>query len=148
MMSVNPFLRRVLGEDAGEPPMEDNSPVPPRPEEELPPEPADDAAAAAEQPISGENAPTVPAEELAQMWQSGQQMDVATELMFTPASYADLVDLCFIIGHDEGRKLGHMLDELADSENIPVPEPTTDYSTVLQRVSSNRGGRSIAPPEI
>ena len=133
--------------------MPDGSPAPPRPEEELPSEPADDAAAEAEaaappEAAAGEDQPTIPAQELARMWQSGQQMDVATELMFTPASYADFVDLCFVIGQAEGRKLGHMLDELADSENIPVPDPSTDYSSVLQRVAADRGGRSMVPSEV
>ena len=79
------------------------------------------------------------------MWQAGQQMDVATQLMFTPASYVDFVDLCFIIGQADGRKLGHLLDELADTENIPVPEPSSDYSSVLQRVASDREKRKLIP---
>ena len=98
------------------------------------------------EPASGEtSAPLIPAQELARMWQAGQQMDVATQLMFTPASYVDFVDLCFIIGQADGRKLGHLLDELADTENIPVPEPSSDYSSVLQRVASDREKRKLIP---
>jgi hypothetical protein len=148
-VSVNPFLRRVLGEAVEEPPTPGDSAVPPRTEGEPTLDASDvDPDGIPDQPVAGENAPTIPVEELAQMWRSGQQMDVATELMFTPASYADLVDLAFLIGQGEGRKLGHMLDELADSENIPVPEPTTDYSSVLQRVANTHSDRDMLTPEI
>jgi len=123
-VSLNPFLRRVLGEGVEEPPSLGDSPVPPASEGEPPPDPAEDGAL-------GADAPTVPVAELAARWRSGQQMDVATELMFTPASYADFVDLAFMIGQEEARKLGYMLDELADAENVPVPEPSSDYSSLL-----------------
>lgn len=84
-------------------------------------------------------------QELAQMWQGGEQMNVATQLMFTPASYVDFVDLCFIIGQEDGRQLGHLLDELADSEDVPVPTPSEDYSKILQNVASHASERSQHP---
>jgi len=74
-----------------------------------------------------------------------QKMDVATQLMFTPASYVDFVNLCFVIGQGAGRELGQLLDELADSENIPVPEPSSDYSQILQRVVANRDKGTMEP---
>jgi hypothetical protein len=91
----------------------------------------------------GKGLPTPP--ELAKIWNDGGRMDVATQLMFTPASYVDFVDLCFIIGHASGRELGAMLDELAESENVPVPEPSADYANVLQRVAQQRGDRDRTP---
>ena len=140
-MSANPFLSRVLGE-AEEPPVAPREPVdqadavPPVPkngtELDASPEPAEEV--------------NLTAQELARMWQDGQQMDVATQLMFTEASYVDLVDFAFIVGQSEGRKLGRLLDELADSENIPVPEADGDYSSILQRVAATHGGRTYTPP--
>ena len=123
-MSENAFLKLVLGESADT-------------------ESAEDADSASGSHVSSADptpdpAPVVPVAELARMWQAGQKMDVATSLMFTPASYADFVDLCFVIGQEAGRELGHLLDELADSENIPVPEPSDDYASILQRVSTHR----------
>jgi hypothetical protein len=136
-MSANPFLRRVLGESEEPMPSEEGSPdvhnqEPPEMEDQ--PDPGDLSQAAAA---------SIPTQELARMWQEGQKMDVATQLMFTPASYVDFVDLCFLLGQGEGQQLGRMLDELADSENIPVPEPSSDYSSILQRVSANRGKNTM-----
>lgn len=141
-MSANPFLNRVLGEAA--------EPMQPDPDldrtDEAPAAPEPDPTGMEEpEPASMEPANNVPAQELARMWQAGQRMDVATQLMFTPASYVDFVDLCFIIGQGEGRALGHMLDELADSENVPVPEPSQDYSSILQRVAANREKDTMEP---
>lgn len=142
-MSANPFLRRVLGEAIEpEPPTEavpnvDNSPEAEEPPDmEYEPDPEE---------LPQEPAENVPAQELARMWHAGQKMDVATQLMFTPASYVDFVDLSFIIGQGEARQLGQMLDELADSENIPVPEPSSDYSSILQRVAANREHATMEP---
>ena len=39
-----------------------------------------------------------------------------------------------------------MLDELADTENIPVPEPSGDYSSILQRVTNRREGDEVHMP--
>ena len=136
-MSKNPFLRRVLGEaddDLAAVPRE----VPVEDQDQIHDEPAPEPAEPA--PMPTESSPSV--QNLAQMWQSGQKMDVATELMFTPASYADFVDLCFVIGQSEGRQLGGLLDELADSENIPVPTPSDGYASVLQRVSDRTAPHS------
>lgn len=74
-------------------------------------------------------------QELAQLWKSGDQMAVATKLMFTPASYVGFVDLIFIIGQADGRKLGQLLDELADSENIEPPQTPPGYKNLLKRVA-------------
>lgn len=121
-MSSNPFLRRIIGE-------------------------ADEADIETPEasPLTGEDAPTTPVAELVDMWRNGQKMDVATQLMFTPASYVDLVDISFILGQEAGRELGRLLDELADSENVPVPSPSADYSSVLQRVAANREAATLEP---
>ena len=152
-MSTNPFLRRVLGEAGGpelEPGKPDESP-PAQPEADLPPAPADDDAAdtAVDSPaplarnVSAQQ--NILAQDLARMWQAGQEMDVATQLMFTPASYVDFVDVCYLIGQEAGQRLGRLLDELADSENVPVPEPSADYASVLQRVAASREDRTMVP---
>lgn len=133
-MSSNPFLRRVLGEDVDSGYVTDDGhgtgaelsdkPLPPELQQHLT---VDDEL------VAGENAPAPHVQELIQAWQAGQQMDVASRLMFTPASYVDFVDLCFALGQSAGRELGGLLDELADTENIPVPTPSGDYSRILQR---------------
>jgi len=143
-MSYNPFLRRLLGESDDEiaPPEVDDAA---QSQAQAGPEPAQIDPEPTEMDAPPAQSSTVPVQELARMWQSGQKMDVATQLMFTPASYVDFVNLCFVIGQGAGRELGQLLDELADSENIPVPEPSSDYSQILQRVVANRDKGTMEP---
>jgi hypothetical protein len=77
-------------------------------------------------------------QELAQEWQSGEHMGVAARLMFTQANYRDFVDLLFLLGHDEGRELGVLLDELADSEQMQPPKTPPEYSDLLRRVAGGQ----------
>lgn len=73
-------------------------------------------------------------QQLAKLWQSGDKMGVATSLMFTEASYNDLVNLVFIIGQQAGQELGTLLDELADDSGQP-PRTPPQYSNILKRVA-------------
>lgn len=75
-------------------------------------------------------------QELVQLWQRGDHMAVAARLMFTEASYADFVDLVFVIGQSAGRELGHLLDELADTEGMEPPETPPDYQDMLARIGN------------
>lgn len=98
-------------------------------------EPAPDDAAP-EQPVAAPaESPAPSTQELVQMWQSGERMGVAARLMFTEASYADFVDLLFILGQKDGRELGQLLDELADTQGIEPPETPPQYQDLLQRVA-------------
>jgi hypothetical protein len=63
-------------------------------------------------------------------------MAVAARLMFTEASYADFVDLVFVIGQSAGRELGHLLDELADTEGMEPPETPPDYQDMLAHIGN------------
>lgn len=103
------------------------------PAETMPPadEPQPEEAAPAAAPDQA--APST--QELVQMWQRGERMGVAARLMFTEASYADFVDLVFQIGHEAGRELGGLLDELAETEGIEPPETPPQYSDLLSRVA-------------
>ena len=51
---------------------------------------------------------------LVSSWESGSKMDVASQLMYTPVSYADFVKMLFRIGEEDGVELGMMLDELSE----------------------------------
>lgn len=128
-MTVNPYIKRLIGEGAEqEAGAELDAPA-----ETLPPtdEPQPDETAPAAPPDT--SAPAT--QELAQLWQSGERMGVAAKLMFTQASYADFVDLVYIIGHEAGRELGGLLDELADTEGIEPPQTPPQYSDLLNRVA-------------
>lgn len=128
-MSANPHLRRVLGEaEEPEPARLDPS------IDELP------KGAAASDP-----ARVAKVEELVNLWKNGSHIDVATKLMFTEASYVDFVDICFAIGQEQGRMLGGLLDELAESENIEVPKPSKAFTSILQRSEANRSSDSMEP---
>jgi hypothetical protein len=86
---------------------------------------------------------------LAQAWKSGQQNDVASQILFTPVSYADFVKLCATIGPNDAVQLGLMLDELADSQGV---EADTADSRILSRVRKldagpPEGGDEALPPE-
>lgn len=72
-------------------------------------------------------------QELIRMWQQGERMGVAARLMFTEASYVDFVDLVFSLGQQDGRELGRLLDELADTEGIKPPETPPEYDELIQR---------------
>jgi hypothetical protein len=94
--------------------------------EEKPPAP--------DQPASPQTrVPPANVNELAQLWQQGEHMGVATQLMFTEASYVDFVNLAFIIGQEAAIELGTLLDELADSEGINPPETPPEYNDLLRR---------------
>lgn len=131
-MTSNPYLKRLLGEGA-----EEEAAV----ETHTPPElmPAEDAGQGEVMPDEGQDVPPEKAapniQELVQQWQRGERMGVAARLMFTQASYADFVDLCFILGHEAGRELGELLDELADTEGIEPPQTPPQYQSVLKRVA-------------
>lgn len=72
-------------------------------------------------------------QELMQLWQQGEHMAVAAKLMFTQANYVDFVDLLFTLGHEAGRELGTLLDELADSEHMQPPKTPPEYTSTLRR---------------
>jgi hypothetical protein len=80
---------------------------------------------------------------LVQAWKSGQQNDVASQILFTPVSYADFVKLCAAIGPNDAIQLGLMLDELADSQGLEGAEGETPDSRILSRVRQLDAG----PPE-
>lgn len=79
-------------------------------------------------------------QELIQQWKAGDHMAVAARLMFTEASYADFVDLCFVIGHSDARELGQLLDELADTEGMEPPETPPEYQQALASVGGEEEG--------
>lgn len=127
-MTTNPYLRRLLGEAA-----EEEAAVEQETPQELLPPPADDTPEQPPDETVLKAAPTT--QELVQQWQRGEHMGVAARLMFTEASYADFVDLVFILGHEAGRELGELLDELADTQGIEPPQTPPEYKSVLQRVA-------------
>jgi hypothetical protein len=127
-VTANQLLKRLLGE-AAETSAATELDTPP----ELEPSPEAEAAPdMAQQPST--DAPTT--QELVQQWRQGDHMAVAARLMFTEASYADFVDLVFAIGQAEGRELGQLLDELADTEGINPPETPPEYQQALQSAGS------------
>lgn len=131
-MTANLLLKRLLGEAAA------NDPVPsaPPPAGTTPPSTPEEPEQA--QPEAGAGTPTT--QELVQQWKSGDHMAVAARLMFTEASYADFVDLCFVIGHSDARQLGQMLDELADTEGMEPPETPPEYQQALASVGGEEEG--------
>ena len=139
-MTRNPYLKRLLGEGAQQdaqtelaaprqtlPGTDDE---PPSPDDQAPPE----AAPVASAPQGGGG---LSVQQLAQQWQQGEHMGVATSLMFTDASYKDFVDLVYIIGREAGQELGALLDELAETAGEQAPETPPQYSDLLKRVSGN-----------
>ena len=130
-VTKNPYLKRLLGEDAREQagaeleaPPETAPPVDNAPE----PEEGDPAT----DPSADPAAVTPSTQQLAKLWQSGDHMGVATSLMFTAASYRDFVNLVFIIGQEAGLELGQLLDELADTGNIQPPKTPPQYRDLLK----------------
>lgn len=139
-MTRNPYLKRLLGEGAEQDAKTEMSAPPetnPQPDDLASAEGSDQVAEAPPAAAAEDAQGVVPLsiEQLAQQWQRGEHMGVATALMFTEASYKDFVDLIFVIGQEAGRELGSLLDELADSENIKPPETPPQYSELLNRVS-------------
>lgn len=132
-MTANLLLKRLLGEAAvndpvpGAPPPSGITPTQTQTPEEPEPQPADTGA-------------TPTTQELIQQWKAGDHMAVAARLMFTEASYADFVDLCFVIGHSDARELGQMLDELADTEGMEPPETPPEYQQALASVGGEEEG--------
>lgn len=135
-MSKNNLLNRLLGEAAPESvaPPADNPPGAPAAKPAQPAEPVEEKPPAPDQPASPQTrVPPANVNELAQLWQQGEHMGVATKLMFTEASYVDFVNLAFIIGQEAAIELGTLLDELADSEGINPPETPPEYNDLLRR---------------
>lgn len=134
-MTANLLLKRLLGEAAA------NDPVPsaPPPAGTTPTTTTTPEEREAE-PISDAGAATPTTQELIQQWKAGDHMAVAARLMFTEASYADFVDLCFVIGHSDARQLGQMLDEMADTENMEPPETPPEYAQALASVGGEKEG--------
>lgn len=128
-MTANLLLKRLLGEAAE---------ISAATELDTPPElePSPDAAPDAAQPPTPPDTSAPNTQELVQQWRQGDHMAVAARLMFTEASYADFVDLVFAIGQAEGRELGHLLDELADSEGINPPQTPPEYQQALRSAGS------------
>jgi len=124
------MMQRLLGEAMApalaEKPAQ-QSPPPLRDEETPVTEPAAEPATA--------NATSPSIKQLAQQWQSGDHLGVATALMFTAASYKDFVSLIYVIGRDSGLQLGALLDELADAENVPEPKTPPQYRSALARAA-------------
>jgi hypothetical protein len=125
-VTSNPFLRRLLGEDAA---------VDPAAVAEAPPEQTPQRPSAETPPASADPDVAPSTQELVQQWQKGDHMAVAARLMFTPASYKDFVDLCFIIGREGGLELGQLLDELADTEGVEPPQTPPQYADLLSRAA-------------
>lgn len=132
-MTSNRYLKQLLGE-ASEPELEQPEAQPSQEQPE----------ASDQEPADTQQAEVTPkVQELVQQWKSGDHMAVAARLMFTEANYADFVDLVFIIGHDQGKELGHLLDELADTENLKPPSTPSQYKDVLSRVADAENEEDI-----
>lgn len=137
----NSLIQRICGL------AEDAAPVvPPRPDEVD--EPVRGARAEYDQETGAVDVEAIPSEQvvqsLAQAWKSGQQTDVASQLLFTPVSYADFVKLCFVIGQGDAVQLGLMLDDLAESEGMVADEPSENR--ILSRIGHQRD-LDAGPPE-
>ena len=155
------LLRRVVGEaeDEKESKPKEKKEAPDKPEKSEEPKdtapPKQDAPVKAEAP--GEPAPDSGGEEgeanlpieanhidsqtvqhLVSAWQSGSQMDVANELMYTPVSYVDFVQMLYRIGEEEGVQLGTLLDQLADAR-AAMGRPQTGGEDELS-ATTNTGG--------
>lgn len=151
-MTHNPHLRRLLHEDGQiSEPLQNSRPTantatgtperkqaPPAAEPDVEPE---DQSAQAQAQSGTPVAASV--QQLAQLWKSGEHMGVAAKLMFTDASYKDLVDLAFIIGQEQGRELGALLDELADTEGIKPPAAPPEYSDEVRAVVGGKDEESV-----
>jgi hypothetical protein len=94
---VNKHLRAVLGEAAGT---------------DMPPEATSNVQPAEDAFQPGQPSETV--EMLASAWESGAEMDVVNQLLYTPISYTDMVALFLRLG-PESIRLGTLLDELKEA---------------------------------
>lgn len=140
-MTSNPYLKRLLGEAVdGDLTSQQEMPPPRRPDTADDREEIIDQEDIGDQPErTGPPLTAAPATaDLVTQWRNGDQIGVASRLMFTEASYRDFVDLLFQLGHEEGRVLGQMLDELADSENINPPETPPEYLDALRSASTGK----------
>ena len=116
-MIKNVWLSRVMGEAQDAPAI----PAEAEPVEDVP---AAEDAPPPEEPVDVEQVPSAQVvDTLVQAWQAGGRNDVAAQLLFTPVSYADFVLLCFKLGQGDAVELGHMLDELAESEGMVTDIP-------------------------
>lgn len=126
------WLDRVLGEAA-------QVPEPPA-QNAIPPD------AKAEKSAEEPDVESLPSTEvvgaLVQAWHSGNHYDVAAQLLFTPVSYVDFVQLCYEIGQEDAVQLGHMLDELATKEGMVTDVP--GENRILSRVMGQEGGNVVS----
>jgi len=104
---VNKHLKAVLGEDAGT---------------NMAPE-ATSGVQRAEQPEFQSNEPSETVEMLASAWESGAQMDVVNQLLYTPISYTDMVALFLRLG-PQSIRLATLLDEMKEAG--PTGDATGD----------------------
>ena len=72
----------------------------------------------------------VPVDRLVQLWRKGDHMAVAVDLMFKEASYVEFVYIVHAIGHEDGLRLGALLDELADAGGEEPPTLPDEYRNV------------------
>ena len=135
-VTKNPYLKRLLGEGHNAAQVELAAPKETLPSPEATAQRPPDAPEA--QPELEPEAAIPPnVQQMAKLWQSGDKLGVATSLMFTEASYKDLINLVQIIGHDAGMELGGILDELATESGQPPTTPP-QYSDILKRVGGDQ----------
>lgn len=140
-MISNPLIRRILGETADlealdrDPEIKQLAGVT-DPETETAP-----VEAPAEDELSDIDTASIDA--LVKQWQGGDHMAVATRLMFSSASYRDFVRLIFKIGEEDGLILGSLLDEIADTEEIPPPATPEKYRNLLHQVDTSARAEDV-----
>lgn len=140
-MISNPLIRRILGESADlealdrDPEIKQLAGVT-DPETETAP-----VEAPAEDDLSDIDTASIDA--LVKQWQGGDHMAVATRLMFSSASYRDFVRLIFKIGEEDGLILGSLLDEIADTEEIPPPATPEKYRNLLHQVDTSARAEDV-----
>lgn len=90
---------------------------------DMPPEATSGVQPAEQQFQPGEPSETV--EMLASAWESGAQMDVVNQLLYTPISYTDMVALFMRLG-PQAVRLATLLDEMKEAG--PTGDATGDDS--------------------
>lgn len=144
-MISNPLIRRILGESADlealdrDPEIKQLAGVT-DPETDTAPVEAP-VEAPAEDELSDIDTASIDA--LVKQWQGGDHMAVATRLMFSSASYRDFVRLIFKIGEEDGLILGSLLDEIADTEEIPPPATPEKYRNLLHQVDTSARAEDV-----
>ena len=140
-MISNPLIRRILGESADlealdrDPEIKQLAGVTDPETETAPVEaPAEDESS---------DIDTASIDALVKQWQGGDHMAVATRLMFSSASYRDFVRLIFKIGEEDGLILGSLLDEIADTEEIPPPATPEKYRNLLHQVDTSARAEDV-----